>query len=604
MAIVDGGRRSPTAAYNAAAKRFSKEVQWLVEIDLDRCAEVYTQVACTAADAGDNARCWYSFLTCQDPANYNKTTKTYYFCLNTQPWLIPATQAWPLLSNIVTIPQEVKSRKLFVWPEEVKITMMLDALPPAPDHDKGDGFYNTTKVGEFFHNLFTRNRNYPQRAVRIKRGFADPAMGLSDFLRVGPEYLLKEVNFTTDTCMITAESPLAKLNRSKAPWKVSTGNVITDSGGINAAVTTVNMSDGAEFPDPADYSRNTIYIEIESEICVVSSITANALTIIRGQNGTTAATHAEGVQVSHMCIFGTDNGTSAATVRNIIEVLQDLMEWAGVASGDVDTATFNKVKAGVWPSTDVLRELRQPKTCAKMLQELKENRSIIIFLDELGKWNCDAMVPDAASDTITDDHIVSNTLRYTEDEEERYTRVTIWYAPSVDDPGKEPKNYSKGVQSINATLEGANYFGASKEKEIVDPWLDTNTLKAKVHVQGRRVLALAKFGLREVKFQVEVKDGEYNVGDQVFISSREITDIYGNYDIRPIYIMGRKEVGRSAIEYRGRDMNYGSGRLFKIGPDTMADDYDSATDTDKQYGYWGDSDNRVGDSFEDGYYYW
>ena len=214
------------------------------------------------------------------------------------------------------------------------------------------------------------------------------------------------------------------------------------------------------------------------------------------------------------------------------------------------------------------------------------------------------MVPDAAADTITDDHMVANSIVYDEDEEERYTRVTIWYAPSVDDPGDDPKNYSKGVQTINATLEGTNYFGAKKEKEITDPWLDTATTKARVHVQGRRVIALAKFGVRTVTFRLEVKDSEYNVGDQVFLMTREITDVYGNADIRPIYIIGRKERGRAVVEYTGRDMNYGSGRLFKFGPDTMTDDYDTASAADRQFGYWGDANNRVGSSFVDGYYFW
>src|SRR6056300_1953587 len=122
MAITQGGRRTPTAAYNTAAKRFGKEVQWLVEIDLDRCDETYSEEGaagtCQATDAGDGARCFYSYLTCQDPTNYTKTTRTYYFCLNTQPWLDTAVQVHPLLADIVTIPQEIKARKLFVHPEQ------------------------------------------------------------------------------------------------------------------------------------------------------------------------------------------------------------------------------------------------------------------------------------------------------------------------------------------------------------------------------------------------------------------------------------------------------------------------------------------------------
>ncbi len=58
---------APSAAYLAAAVAYSKNPQWLVEIDLDRCGNTYTDATggstCTASNAGDGARCFYSFPT-------------------------------------------------------------------------------------------------------------------------------------------------------------------------------------------------------------------------------------------------------------------------------------------------------------------------------------------------------------------------------------------------------------------------------------------------------------------------------------------------------------------------------------------------------------
>ncbi len=57
----------PSSAYTTAAGDYSKQTQWLVEIDLDRCDNTYASLAggstCTAANQGEGARCFYSFPT-------------------------------------------------------------------------------------------------------------------------------------------------------------------------------------------------------------------------------------------------------------------------------------------------------------------------------------------------------------------------------------------------------------------------------------------------------------------------------------------------------------------------------------------------------------
>ena len=61
----------PSASYIAERDAFGRQVQWLVEIVLDRCNNVYTTAPCTAVDLGDGLRCFYSYQTCQDVANYS-----------------------------------------------------------------------------------------------------------------------------------------------------------------------------------------------------------------------------------------------------------------------------------------------------------------------------------------------------------------------------------------------------------------------------------------------------------------------------------------------------------------------------------------------------
>ena len=65
-------------------------------------------------------------------------------------------------------------------------------------------------------------------------------------------------------------------------------------GGINNSVTTLDVNDGSSFPTA--YFR----IKVEDELMFCTSRSSNTLTVIRGQEGTTAASHADGVNVNHV----------------------------------------------------------------------------------------------------------------------------------------------------------------------------------------------------------------------------------------------------------------------------------------------------------------
>ena len=58
---------------------FKLEQVTVLEMDLDKCANVYGVAPCTAAGAV-GTECYNAFPHCQDPANFVKTTKTWKFC--------------------------------------------------------------------------------------------------------------------------------------------------------------------------------------------------------------------------------------------------------------------------------------------------------------------------------------------------------------------------------------------------------------------------------------------------------------------------------------------------------------------------------------------
>lgn len=585
---------APSAAYTAAASGFSKQAQWLVEIDLDRCDNEYTSSPCTASDAGDGARCFFSFPTCQDQANFTKVTKTYRFCLNDVPWPDSATAVFPLLKKFTQLPHRVSLESFYSYPDNFTFTMLRDWAPPAADNDKAT--HNTALSGEFFRNLFSRNRNYSGRAVRVLRGFNASGFALSDFEQVGPEYALTKVNFEAGECKITVESPLAQLRRVKVPWTISDDNVLTAA--VDASTTTIPVTDGAEFPIPGDYTRNNIYIEIEDttngdEICQVTSISSNDLTVVRGSFGTSNVAHAISSKVKHIACFGTTAGGPV----NSVDTVQDLMEWSGVPAADVDTTKFDNLRDVHWPGDDVVRIVRRSHTAARLMREIREIRGILVYLDADAKWAAALLSPRLPAASYDDDSMRNVTV--VEDDTERKTRVAIWYDP-VEDSAKEPEDFRKSVIVIDANLETANNYGDKRERQVIDQWLYPEFAVAKIRNMGRGIIARSAHGNRTIEFDLELKDGIRYVGDAITVKTRELTDFYGEQISVLGVIIARKEAGMGAIRYTVFDTNF-SGPFFIWGADTMTDDYDTATAADKAFGYWGDSDNRVGSSLLEGY---
>ncbi len=91
-------------------------------------------------------------------------------------------------------------------------------------------------------------------------------------------------------------------NYSRRGWVLSTDS-IQDAAGITATATTVTVGD-ADGADGFNFSprfSEGLLIRMESEFCRVVSVVAaatNELTIVRAENGTTAATHANAIPIS------------------------------------------------------------------------------------------------------------------------------------------------------------------------------------------------------------------------------------------------------------------------------------------------------------------
>jgi len=607
----------PTFGSNFQSQRdaFGRRIQFLVELDLDRCAQTYAEGGtgnCQASDLGDGSRCFYTFFTCQDSDNFSKGTITYRFCLNEVPWHT-GDKVWPLLKDIVGAPQEVEDDTLSIFPEKIKAKFHFDWNPPPLDHDKGESASNSTTAGELWRLLEARHRNMVGTAkLRIKYGFNHSSIALSDFVQIGPDYNVSEFEVEDDGVKITAESPLKKLKDRKLPVEISDDNTIQDSGGINDTDTSVTVLDAGEYPDPDDYERVSVFVKIESEICEVTALntSTNVLTITRGQWGTTAASHSEGVKVNHILALGTNDATSPTAVEPT-EALQDLLEWSGIITYDaggetatgVDTDSFDAVRDGYWPDKTILNTLSQSEKIVDLVAEIRKPRNILLYMNADGSFACEALAPGVTTMDLTEDSMVSVSSHV--DQDARATRAEIRYDPASDD-ASSASDFNKVVLLIDSDLEGDNNFAEPKEgDQIKDRFMDPDNSIANVRNMAQRFVNRRAYGLRKFEFSLEFKEGsQLDIGDRVDITSKAVLTRLGAQKKANCVITAKKPRSANVFEFEAIDTGYG--RSFaRIAPDDATETYGSATDDERESGYyWSDSSGRLGDLnlFGDVYY--
>ena len=149
-----------------------------------------------------------------------------------------------------------------------------------------------------------------------------------------------------------------------------------------------------------------------------------------------------------------------------------------------------------------------------------------------------------------------------------------------------------------------NEYNAAKGRVFLDAWIYPLEPAANIRNVGRRLITRMRRGQRIVKFQLELKDAAYSVGQLVTITTRNVLSIAGLPVLRQCLIVSRTEVAAAVAEYEAVDLEYG-GLFARISSDTATDDYDTATAAEKAAGYyWGDANNRLGTVMAPGAIFW
>lgn len=550
----------------------------VVEIDVDVCEHTYGSAPCTAS-GGSGSECYNTRGTCQDPANYSATTKTYSFCSTDAPAEVVRAGYIPALRSISTAPTKIQPEK-GLSTRESRTLSLLDFT----HHDRGidpyvaNRSYDPETQGTFWGRWLARNKYYTGRAIRIIEAYVSPdGMDLSADSKTH-HYLLDKIDGPTrGGVSITAKDvlKLADNDRAQCPVKSegALASDITDSA-TSLTVTTGKGSDYATYRGAAVSGSNPGYVRINDEIIEYTGVSTDTLTgLTRSQWGTVAAAHSADDDVQ-MCWSCED--------ENAVDIVQELLEdFAAIDSAYIPSADWTTERDKWLSSANVTAIISEPTGVQKLVGELCEQLMVNIWWsDDDQEIKLKSIIPDNLNTSTVDytdaHHLLRDTIKVKRDPDRRLSRVVMWYSPRDWSDKIERDNMAYGLIQAAATEEGANLYGQQRIKIVESRWIPSQALASQT---ASRLLNRRKDDPIMIEFQLDAKDDALAVGDSVTIETHHLQDVDGSAKATKFQILSRELVERgSKWKYSAQNLQF-SGRYAFVMQDS-ANDYGSATEAE------------------------
>lgn len=509
-----------------------KPVQ-IVEMDLDVCSRTYGSAPCTAAlSAATPRKCFNTFATCQDTANFNKTTRTVRFGRN-QSGLPKGTLVYPALQGVSTNPASINlGNDDRTGPLGKRARVTVDLLDFA-DSDLAEDPYQAERIsgaaqfsgtgyvpresGTFFGRQHARNPYYVGRALRVLDGYAGEALAamrtrhyvITD--RAGPDM--------AGRVRITAKDVLDLADNEKALCPTpNTGKLAVEIAGDDAAPVFGIEPAGTGDAEYAASGR----LCIGSEIMTFTRAGDTFTVVRRGLDGTSAESHARGDLVQQC--YRVENTA-------IHEVAQELLEdFAGIDSAFVPIADWEA--EAIWlHGFELTATVAKPTGVAKLIGELAEHGAFWWWDDVAQEIRMRVNRPPAWNETLpalTDAaHLVEGSLGVSDLEDQRLTQLIFWHG-QIDATGdaNDGENYARAFVAVNDG-GSANRHDQDRMREVFSRWLGPGN-DSVAQAVARRLANRFEVTPRQVTFTLDAKDrAVLTPGDLFTLTTRALQDATG-----------------------------------------------------------------------------
>lgn len=508
-----------------------KPVQ-IVEIDIDYCTRTFGSAPCTAALSADVPRkCFNTFATCADTANFDKGTLTLRFARN-QTGLPKGEVVYPALSKVSTNPIAINlggiDNRTGPLGKRARVTVdLLDFKDNDTETDKYqsgrvDGTaqfsatgYNPADLGTFFGKLRRRFPYYVGRSLRVLDGYEGEAFAamrtrhyvISEW--EGPD-MAGRVKITAKDILDLAENEKAlcpKPNTGKLPEDIEADGFpsfdLIPAGVGSEYATAGRASIGSEI---VGFTRSGDTVQITD----------------RAMDGSEAASHSEN-DLFQQCFRVED--------ETIADVAEDLLTtYAGVSASFIPSADWDS-EAEWMAAFKMTATIAKPTGVTKLLGELAQH-GVFWWWDEVAqevkmRANRPLGLGETAFALADGTEIVEGSLSVKDLHKQRLTQILFWHGQlNAAESATDGENYARALGTGN-NGGNANQHNQDRFHEIFSRWLGSGNDSVASTVAGRLAIRL-KDTPRQVDFILDAKDRE-NVApaDLVTITTRAIQDEIG-----------------------------------------------------------------------------
>lgn len=558
-------------SYDTEKIKLGRKPLTVCGLEMDFCSLTAGIAPCTATETGDD-KCFNTRETCNDPANYTKTTKEYFFCqprssLPKGENMIPVIVGSPQKSPTSTTAGSGLGKRAIV---KIKFRDF-------PHHDRGvdpyfsERTYTPEEQGTYWGKFISRNPYYEGRTLKLYYGYIGDTFSLANDFDL-QEYDIIDIKGPDNGFIeITAKDVLVRTYENKAQYPVAnTGNLLAGITDVATSATLTPTGIGN-----SEYAASGT-LAIGKEVCTFTRA-ADVLTLTRAQWGTTAKSHNADDSVQESATW---DGT------NIIDVLDELLTTgAGLPSSFIPTLEWEAEKDLWLSSSNVKGILIKPESIEKVIGELSECFMFDIWWDATAQEvKIKALSPEPSGVTINilteGINIKQDSLKIDRKSKGRFTEIRVFYNKLDYSEKNDPEQFKSLQISTDISRSGADRYNSNSIKTIMCRWFEAGANAAQL---AGRLLARFSDTPEFITFKLDQKDeGDVVMAERIELNSWQFQDFNGANESRRYQILEINEGNDPGHDFTVKALTSSFvGRYFFVTLDS-APDYSAATDEQKE----------------------
>lgn len=580
-------------SYDAQKEKFGKRAVQFVELHLERCGRTYGTAPCTAAiGTTGTKKCFNTFATCQDSANFLSSSTVYRFS-TTQlfnstygPQQVGEAPTFPTLMSVNTAPTVLTPGKGLGVRSSVSCVIQDHPWTDAfTDPYRADRLFNPDNQGTFWSKFLARNRYYQNRKLVVYTGFLDDNGDYDPANFKSRTYVITKISGpgANGSVTIEAKDPLRLADNEKVKFPAPSRATLLDA--INASHPHFRISD----PDDAVKTQLQIgtlaqpYLRVDREIVRVTSFS------ITGTHEVTVDTVRAGIPTFY------DGTFNVAVSHDVGVLIQTTWLFENAKAYDVvykllhDAATLD---AAYLPYSEWVTEIEngfqwmqfsrliaEPTGVKDLLTEITEH-GVMLWWDErstvvrMRGMRFYSVLDYPINDTS---NLIANSVSVSEDPNNLATELWISYSHScpLEDP-KQLKSYRLLDVGANLAEEGVNAYGRGQTLSIRSTWMPAGG-----GVSYQRDVLLRQYSRvrKIISFALDPKDDNYWVGDVVSLATHLVQDDEGLAAARNYLLTSVDEIWGAdgvTLKYTATEQ-FSFSRVGVIAPNTLTEDYSAAS---------------------------